>query len=83
MSEENTLKFTGDTAHGELDMDTTKMVCIPSKPHYAVVELCLKDGMNLVIGEVIGSWLSFEEKTKLGHEIEKRWNAYKPPASNN
>lgn len=62
-------------------MAIAEMVCVPSKPHYAEVDLCLKSGddgksgMNMVVGQVVGSWLSFEEKKKLGYEIEKRWNA--------
>ena len=78
MSDMSTLKFTGETASGEMDLNVTKMVCVPSKPHYAEVDLCLKDGMNVVIGQVVGSWLSFDEKKKLGYEIERRWNRQDP-----
>lgn len=75
----NKLSFSGDIANGNLDMNTTKMVCVPSKPRYAEVDLCLKSdnskGMNLCIGQIVSDWLTFEEKQKLGYEIEKRWNA--------
>ena len=76
----NEIIFTGEYANGTIDMDIAEMLCIPSKPHYAEVNLCLrsgddgKSGMNMVIGEVVGSWLSFEEKKKLGYEIANRWN---------
>ena len=77
----NNLTFHGDMVSGDMDMDKAEMVCVPSKPRYAGVDLCLKSGddgksgMNLVIGEVSGDWLSFDEKKKLGYEIAKRWNA--------
>jgi hypothetical protein len=80
----NELKFHGDYIKGgagTIDLDLAEMVCVPSKPHYAEVDLCLrsgddgKSGMNMVIGEVVGNWLSFDEKKKLGYEIERRWNA--------
>ena len=65
---------------GTIDMDRAKMVCVPSKPHYAEVDLCMRSGddgnsgMEVVVGEVVGNWLSFEEKKRLGYEIERRWN---------
>lgn len=75
------LNFNGDYANGSIQMNTTNMVCVPSKEIYAEVDICLKadndKGMNLCIGKVVGNWLSFKEKQKLGYEIEKRWNAYK------
>jgi uncharacterized small protein (DUF1192 family) len=74
MMSENILTFTGDIASGTMDMNTTEMVCVPSKEKYAEVDLTLKDGMNFCIGKVVGRWLSFEEKKKLGYEIERRWN---------
>ena len=78
------LNFTGDIASGNIDMDKAEMVCVPSKPKYADVDLCLKSGddgksgMNLVVAQVVGDWLYFEEKQKLGYEIEKRWNQPQP-----
>jgi hypothetical protein len=70
----NKLNFKGNIINGEINMDITEMICIPSKPQYQEVDLCLKSGMNIVIGEIVGNSLSFDEKKKLGYEIAKRWN---------
>lgn len=69
------LVFKGKYLNGTIDLSITEMVCIPSKPHYAEVDLCLKDNWNHVVAQIVGESLSFEEKKKLGYEIEKRWNA--------
>ena len=68
------LKFKGYIFNGIMELDTTKMVCVPSKPKYADVDICLKDGMNVVIARIYNDDLSFEEKKKLGYEIATRWN---------
>ena len=80
--EKDPLVFKGKMVNGTLDLNTVQMVCVPSKPHYAEVDLCLKDGWSFVVAEVVGNSLSFEEKKKLGYEIEKRWNAYKNAPQN-
>ena len=77
---EKILKFKGNVFNGEMDLDKVKFVCIPSKPQYAAVDLCLTEGensFNIVIGEILNRDLSFEEKKKLGYEIERRWNSFK------
>ncbi|BCE02959.1 hypothetical protein [Marinicellulosiphila megalodicopiae] len=73
----NILNFKG-VFSGEMDLDEAKMVCVPSKPHYGTVDICLKnDGVtgNFCVLDVDCNSLSFEEKQKLGYEVEKRWNA--------
>lgn len=76
---DNQLNFKGTVFNGPMDMASTKFVCVPSKPHYAAVDLCLKadgnKGCNIVVAEIDNNCLSFDEKKKLGYEIEKRWNA--------
>lgn len=59
----NSLKFQGKIVNGIMDMDTTKMVCVPHRK-YKAVDLCLKSdsstGMNLIVGEVRGAgWDKF------------------------
>lgn len=71
----NIIKFNGPIIEGEIDMDKTDMVCIPSKEKYANVDLCFKDGMNIQIGGIEGRSVSFEDRKKIGYEIEKRWNS--------
>lgn len=75
--DKNTLVFKGRIVNGTMDLSITPMICVPSKPHYAEVDICLQDGWNHVVAEIVGDSLSFEEKKKLGYEIVKRWNAYK------
>jgi len=70
------LIFKGEMINGKIDLDNVEMVCVPSKPIYAEVDLCLKDGMNIVIAQIEGRCLSFEQKQKLGYEIVKRSNAH-------
>ena len=77
---ENDLVFTTDNGgffSGTIDMKSAEMVCVPSKEQYAEVDLCLKDGMNFQVAEILGKSLSFAEKKKLGKEIESRWNQAK------
>lgn len=67
---------TGDS----IDLGSALLVCIPSKPKYAEVDLCIQATVNhapLGVIEIFGKSLSFEEKKKLGDEIVKRWNFYK------
>lgn len=72
----NQLVFKGTVFNGSLDLDDVKMICVPSKPHYAAVDICLKsEGCNISIADIDNDCLSFEEKKKLGYEIEKRWNS--------
>lgn len=71
----NELIFKGKVFNGEYDMEGSKMVCIPSKPRYATVELALKcSNFSISIGEILNDSLSFEEKIKLGRAIANRWN---------
>lgn len=76
----NKLVFTGEVVFGEMDMDTTKMVCVPVSK-YSEVSICLKSnkdtGSNIVVSQITSDGLKFHEKEKLGFEIEKRWNGYK------
>ena len=69
------LIFKGEVFNGTMDLDKTDFVCVPS-PKYKQVDLCLKDGWNIVIGTLRNSDLSYEEKEKLGKEIERRWNYF-------
>jgi hypothetical protein len=70
------LIFKGMVFNGSLDLTEAKMVCVPSKPHYADVDICLKsDNCNIGVAGIENDSLSFEEKKKLGYEIVKRWNA--------
>lgn len=57
----------------ELSFDK-EMVCVPSKAKYSEVDLCLRNGMNIQVAEINGRSVSFDDRIKLGHEIEKRWN---------
>lgn len=69
------LIFKGTVFNGSLDLVETQMVCVPSKPHYADVDICLRsDNCNIMVAAIDNNCLSFEEKKKLGYEIEKRWN---------
>lgn len=72
------IDFSGEYVTGKCNLDTTDMVCVPSKPHYNEVDLCLKsdgrEGMNVAFCTINTKALSFEEKKKLGYEIERRWN---------
>ncbi|MCG7545366.1 hypothetical protein MHM93_14390 [Pseudoalteromonas sp. MM17-2] len=74
----NELIFSGAVFNGSIDMDETEFVCVPSKPHYAAVDLCLRAngdaGPNIAIADINNNSLPFEQKKKLGHEMEKRWN---------
>ncbi len=70
------LTFKGIVFNGSLELDSTAMVCVPSKPHYAQVDICLRADCNVVVASIDNNCLSFEEKQKLGHEIVKRWNDY-------
>lgn len=61
------------------------MVCIPSYK-YKEVDLCLKAGWNYPIATIklyntnrlIDANKTFEDATKLGYEITRRWNAFLP-----
>lgn len=70
------LTFQGDIVKGSLPIATTKMVCVPSKEHHNTVYLCLKDGFNVAVSEISTDWLNFENKKKLGYEIQNRWNSH-------
>lgn len=76
----NELIFKGQVFNGSLDMSLTEFVCVPSKPHYAAVDLCLREngttGPNICVADIDNNCLSFDEKKKLGFEIEKRWNQH-------
>lgn len=77
MSEENPLYFKGRIFNGDMDLNKAKLICIPSKPHYAEVDLCLTEGeysLNVVVAQILNNDLSFEEKKKLGYEMARRWN---------
>lgn len=67
--------FKGPYIEGEIPF-TAEMVCIPSKPRYKDVDLCLKDGMNIQVGSIGGKQATFESRIALGYEVQKRWNAY-------
>ncbi|MEZ8292233.1 hypothetical protein AB6D11_00105 [Vibrio splendidus] len=74
------ITFDGQFIKGTVDMTKATMVCIPSKPHYKIVELAIKESCgNVVIAEVGNASLSFSESIKLGNELEKRWNAKPSP----
>lgn len=82
MSEQNNIiKFRKSAfmEHAVMNLDEVEMVCVPSKPKYGEVDLCLQrscNHMNLVIGTVNEEWLSFEDRIKIGKEIAKRWNNF-------
>lgn len=79
MKKQNEIKFTGEIVNGTINLDLAQMVCVPHIK-YRSVELCIKtgddgeSGWNLGVGDIVGDSLPFEEKVKLGKEIEKRWN---------
>ena len=71
----NTIKFI--RSDEEIDLNTTEMSCIPSKEKYSEVDLCLNSGVPIQIGEILRKkLLSFEDRIKIGKEVEKRWNSY-------
>lgn len=72
-----TITFKGDVVTGDLPLAEAKLVCVPAKPHYNVVDLCFKaGGCNAQVAAINTSWLSHDDKKALGYEIEKRWNGY-------
>ena len=80
------VKFNGGLVTGETDLDTAQIICIPSKPRYADVDLCLRDTPNsssVQIGEIKASYLMFEERIKIGREIERRWIGFAELKSQN
>lgn len=72
------IEYKGEYVRGMCNLDTTDMVCVPSKPQYGDVDLCLKSdnhtGMNVAFCTISTKSLPFKEKKKLGYEIERRWN---------
>ena len=72
------IEFKGEIISGKMNLDNTKMVCIP-KHKYQDVDLCLKSdndkGFNILFAEIKCTGLSYEEKKKIGYEIERRWNS--------
>lgn len=72
----NNLNFKGDILNGDLDLNQTEMICVPSKPVYGEVDICIKAKnicWNIVVAKISNTCLNFEEKQRLGFEIEKRW----------
>ena len=74
---ENLLAFKGHVFNGDLDLDDSVLLSIPSKPHYAAVNLSFKcKGFNASVLTVSNDDLDFYNKQKFGKELEKRWNEY-------
>ena len=75
----NKIKFQGNLVTGESDLNTAQIICIPSKPRYEEVDLCLRDNEHspsVHVGRIKSSYLPFEESIKIGTEIENRWIGY-------
>lgn len=66
---------------GSFDTENIDMVCVQNRK-YGSVELCVKDGMNIPIAKIklysrplaIDADSVFEDASKLGDEIARRWN---------
>ena len=72
------LNFDGGIVSGTLDLDSAEMVCVPAKKHYNAVDLCFLNkpsSMNISVLAIDCDWLDYENKRKLGYEVERRWNA--------
>lgn len=69
------LQFSGNVFNGDVDLVDAELVSVPSKPHYACVDIAVKtERFNIGIMEVTNSDLPFDEKKKLGAEVARRWN---------
>ncbi len=58
-----------------IDLTKAEFVCIPSKQKYAQVELCIRPEpgyMSFTVGEIDTRRLSFDDRIKIGKEIESR-----------
>ena len=76
---ENILRFKGPFLKGEIDLNASQMTSVPTKEQYNEVDLTLTNESTkglLQIACIDGESLAFEEKVKLGAEIEKRWNEH-------
>jgi hypothetical protein len=68
---------------GAFETETGKLICVPSRK-YATVELCfITDNMHVGFaaiklydsGLLVDAQATFEDASKLGEEICKRWNS--------
>lgn len=75
-----------DFVSGSFDTDEVKMLCLPSDNH-GKVELCINEhegSWNFPIGNIklhsrdlyMDFKATFEDATKLGNEIARRWNEF-------
>lgn len=76
------IKFKGKFVEMDFDTKEIKMLSIPSKPCYHVVDLALTDpdgkSMNIVIATFdFTESHNFENMQKLAAEIARRWNECK------
>ena len=79
------LVFKGPVVTGELELNDSVLLSVPAKKMYNTVDLAFKcKGMNAGFAEICTSALDYENKVKLGAEIEKLPNnsLYIPPSEN-
>ena len=75
---------------GVFDMNTNELICV-SKDKYKDVHLCFKGNINVTFAEIklsdtdkfVDKSATFEDTTKLGEEICRRFNNYNVKAQTN